>query len=364
MKKGLSIVLAITMIASMSTVAFARDTDWSVGSSFDWSPTASTDVTTYENSIRADVDFTFDQTAADENNAIYFFTMEHNVGSGTKLISDLKVSNLPNVGYDTDDDDGDGYHEEAEAYEGYGNALEANTDYYFIAWWDKDTSAVPAGTVDTVAQRSANLIEMQAIHYDLLTQTSFGALRNTPTTSFAEYAEDEKSKVLLNDTITTIQDVEALKNNQYMEVQTLISNGSLNNQPVEATITFNGEVTLQDLSDLLENNQATLTNYESKFTNENGDWITAEHTTLNTGELISNVSEALVEKEEAINYCGVTSAKISLNLNDTNYNNIIENELVYFMDLSTELVPTAMQVSDGDTEYIVSDFAYLLEMSK
>ena len=293
---------------------------------------------------------------------MYYFTMEHNVGNGTALISDLKVSNLPNVGYDTDDDDGDGYYEEAEAYESGTPSLQANKDYYFIAWWDKDTSAVPAGTVSTVAQRSFDLGEMQTMHYDLLTQKSYGALRTIQESSFSEYMEGESGKLLVNEDVTSIEALEELKKNQYSQVQQLIANGDLVGRSVEATITFDVEITLKQLKELLHNNQAELVTYESKFVNEDGEWITAEHTTLDTDRLVSNVNKALEEKEKEITYVGVTSAKIDLILEDDIYNNIITDELVYFLDLSSSLMSNnARTVS---SEYIVTDYAYLLANSR
>ena len=177
MKKTIIIALCLVIIAtSLSNVAFARDTNWTDGRSFSWSPYLTysyvSQGTTYY--LYVNCEFYFDTTGANLNNSSYYFTMEHNA-EVDRFSRDSQFSNIPDPHFDWDDDDKDGYWEESEVSieaDGWKDMLQPNYTYYFRTWWKNTTSsATPSGKVYFVAQRSIfNVVngEYEAYHYDLL----------------------------------------------------------------------------------------------------------------------------------------------------------------------------------------------------
>lgn len=176
LRKYFSSIAVFALILSLGSVAYARDTDWTNGSSFSWSPIltrpyVSEGATSY---LYVSSEFYFDDTAASENNSMYYFTMEHNA-SVDGFAKDSLYSNIPDPHFDWDDDNDDGYHEEAEVSieaDFWKDSLEAYTDYYFNTWWlNTKSKDSPSGDVYFIAQRSLfNLFnqEYEGWHYDLL----------------------------------------------------------------------------------------------------------------------------------------------------------------------------------------------------
>lgn len=175
-RKLIALLLSLALTLSMGIVCYARDTNWTDGSSFSWSPDLTYSYASQGSTYYLYVvsEFTFDSTAASENNSMYYFTMEHNAEVDW-FTSDSLYSNIPDPHFDWDDDDGDGYDEESEVSieaDFYKDTLKSGYEYYFRTWWANNRSTnSPSGNVYFVAQRSIyNPLngEYEAYHYDLL----------------------------------------------------------------------------------------------------------------------------------------------------------------------------------------------------
>lgn len=175
-QKFIALFLGVILTMNLGIVAYARDTNWSDGSSFSWSPDLTYSYVSQASTYYLYVvsEFEFDSTAASQNNSLYYFTMEHNAEADW-FTKDSLYSSIPDPHFDWDDDDSDGYHEEAEVSieaDGWKDMLKANYEYNFGTWW-KNTKSTnsPSGKVYFVAQRSIlNPLngEYEAYHYDLL----------------------------------------------------------------------------------------------------------------------------------------------------------------------------------------------------
>lgn len=168
-------VMCLTLVALLSPeIGQARDTDYTTGADFSWSPyiwslgayrssSDSSQVVGYLNNVK------FDSEAAAIHNAAYYLTFEINNTTDNVPHSGWFSSNLPNVGFDTDDDDGDGRAEEAEAYETGDATIYADKAYYFQTSWK--SASGKSGKMDFIIQRSIyNPFsgEMEGYHYDYL----------------------------------------------------------------------------------------------------------------------------------------------------------------------------------------------------
>lgn len=168
-------LLGLLIGASLPGVASA-DGDYSYGPSFNWSPYtwSGTDTRATSTVTGNFTNVKFDSEAAAEHNSQYFLTLEINNTTDNVGHSGWYSSNLPNVGYDRDDDNGNGYSEETEAYIGSSlvkNLISAGTPYYFYSRWN--ASSGKTGNFDFIVQRSFYLGEMQTQHYDYLTSNSW-----------------------------------------------------------------------------------------------------------------------------------------------------------------------------------------------
>ena len=175
-KKRIVILLTLFFLLISTPLAFARDTNYSLGSSFSWSPsswyvsyaTTSSTVVSYFNSIK------FSSSAASAHNLAYYLTLETNNTTDNVGHSGWYSSNLPNAKFDRDDDNGNGYSEEAEAYEWGTGSISSSTSYYFNTSWNAKSGQ--KGTFDYIVQRSVlnpTNGEMEAYHYDLIARKSW-----------------------------------------------------------------------------------------------------------------------------------------------------------------------------------------------
>lgn len=396
-RKVIASVLCLCLMLSLSVTAFASD--YTLGRSYTWSPyTSSNTVTTYTNSIRAYHQFFFDKDGADAINSWLYFTMEQNCGDGNALALDVQYSNLPDAHFDTDDDDEDGYEEESEVVMGISGTVNSSTYYYFTTWWDSD-GAVDAGYVDFIAQRSAlNPFngEYEALTYDLLTQLSYGALSRSSMTGsnrrssdtvdamseanridhtndgYAEIVEENANKktVTIMPLIESISDVNNFAQTQTAKIAelrqeraTVSARGNLNNN-AKATVTFNGAISLADLNNILAVSGAEFIDCELKLLDENGTWITAnirDLQTINTTEKIANLENAVAaDAGTTVDYCGITSARLYLNIMDNSFEMLSNDSRVYFVDMMDEIIRQEYKDYDGELKVRVFDMAWML----
>lgn len=391
-RKKISGIIAVCCILSTSIVAYARDTDWTIGRSFTWSPyISSTETTSYTSSLRARIDFFFDKDGADANNAIYYFTMEENCGDGKKLKLGNQYTNIPNPHFDADDDDGDGYAEESEVVEG-GSSLTSSTTYYFTTWWDKDASTVPGGTMSYIAQNSIHNPlngEYEAYNYDLLAQDAYSTIGTTriideaamssTNISNEEYAtrqvevlendmfiqqiaEDPNELEITIDPSNNTTNIEAYKEYQINNIVALrnsvVSRAALSSEG-QATITFAKPISKDTVLSIMRDSNALLLDCELKLVNAAGTWITANVNNLENldiDELVDTISNET--GEVGLTYCGITSARVVINMADSSYENLSSNENIYFVDLMDYILRNEYSDYAGKLDIRIFDFAW------
>lgn len=175
MKKLLYTLTVICTLLALPTSGFARDTNYTSGASFAWSPYTwtATDYASYSDPSEVVAAFNnvkFNQTATDLHNGAYYLTFEINNTTDNVKHSGWYSSNLPYVKYDRDDDNGNGNYEEIEAIKSYvGAKISAGTAYYFQTSWDGAKGK--SGNFDIIVQRSVYNPasgEFEGYHYDLL----------------------------------------------------------------------------------------------------------------------------------------------------------------------------------------------------
>lgn len=396
-RKKISGIIAVCCILSTSIVAYARDTDWTIGRSFTWSPyVSSTETTSYSTSLRARIDFFFDKDGADKNNKMYYFTMEEHCGDGKKLILGNQYTNIPNPHFDGDDDDGDGYEEESEVVEG-GNSLTSSTTYYFTTWWDKDDTTVPGGTMSYTAQNSIynpfdNFFdggEYEAYNYDLLAQDAYSAIGTTRTVTQTEMssasisagayaarqvevlendmfiqqiAEDPSELEITIDPSNNSANIEAYKEYQISNIAALrnnmVSRTALSSEG-QATITFAKPISKDTVLSIMRDNNALLLDCELKLVNAAGTWITANvknFEDLDIEELVDRIASET--GEIGLTYCGVTSARVLINVADSSYEDLSSNENIYFVDLMDYILRNEYSDYTGKLDIRVFDLAW------
>ncbi|HDR5353048.1 TPA: hypothetical protein QCS32_004793 [Bacillus thuringiensis] len=101
--------LATLLAAPNSSSAAIRDTDFSVGSSFPWSPYdySGLSFTAYSDPyemVGAFNNIRFDSTATNLHNYAYYLTLEINNVSDNLYHTGWYYTNLPDSGFDTDND--------------------------------------------------------------------------------------------------------------------------------------------------------------------------------------------------------------------------------------------------------------------
>lgn len=387
-----SLILTGCLMCGLASTASASD--FTLGRSYTWSPyTSDNTVSTYDTSIRAYHQFFFDKDAADEVNSWLYFTMEENCGDGTALSLGEQYSNLPDPHFDEDDDDEDGNSEESEVVMGTSGSVDTSTYYYFTTWWHENGN-VDGGNVNFIAQRSVlNPIngEYEALSYDLLTQLSYGALSRETSTDvdnsdvaiagevidhqidgYSEIVEEDTNSktisVLPNvESIEDVSDYASMQSEKINNIRNSAMNSALNdtvNPYAQATVTFDGAISQSDLANLLENCGAEFVDCEVKLLDENGMWVTANIPDLNSIDSIDKIRalEARVSESSKCNvtYCGITSARLNINIFNDSYEKLSESDQVFFVDMMDAIVRSEHQDEDGDLKIRVFDMAWML----
>ena len=124
----------------------------------------------------------------------------------------------------------------------------------------------------------------------------------------------------------------------------------------DAVVTFCKPVSLEYLSSLLSD-ECALVNYEAKFTNAAGDWMTLCSSRLSLSE-IENIATILSGDKDLV-FCGITSATFSFSPYDDTYETLNSEDDVYLVDMSEYILRT--QKDDNSLDVLVSDCYYYLE---
>lgn len=407
MKKKIKRITSLILTGCLMCgfISTAAASDFTLGRSYTWSPyTSDNTVSTYTTSIRAFHEFFFDKAGADEVNSWLYFTMEENCGDGTALSLGEQYSNLPDPHFDADDDDGDGNSEESEVVMGISGKVNTSTYYYFTTWWHQ-AGKVSGGNVNFITQRSAwNPLngEYEALMYDLLTQLPYGALSktisttmptapnnntivNTPVTSkMVEHQNDGYSEVIeensRNKTISILPSIESIADvSEYARMQSEKIDGIRNQatyadlvnpvvQNAQVTVTFDGAISQADLVNLINSSNAEFVDCEVKLLDENGMWVTAhiqELGNIDNIDKINALEDRVSESSKCdVSYCGITSARLNINLLDDSYEKLSKSNQVFLADMMDTIVRSEHQDENSDIKVRVFDMAWFLAESK
>lgn len=380
------ISVGLAALLSVSVAALQNNSNWVAGRTCDWSPIITGEVANgfYDDAhIRSDFYFTDeikDTITAPLLN--YGFTFEHRTTTGTPVSVTDQYSFLPDPTFDKDDDDGDGYYEESEVTCGSCEDIEVDYNYYFASWWSKPRTHT-SGAFDSIGQMSLYLFEWQESVSDY-----YGSLGwvYPPNSASQNLSEEVSSKNVIEQSVvleTTDNNYSIQKQNgkimklmrgfesiaavnEYRNEVQVSYNEILRNDAkrtrigdetvTDAVVTFCEPISLEYLSSLLSD-ECVLVNYEAKFTNASGDWMTLCSSRLSLSE-IENIAEVLSGDEDLI-FCGITSAIFSISPYDDTYETLNNESEIYLVDMSEYIIRT--QKNDSSLDVLVSDCYYYLE---
>lgn len=387
-KKMVATIIVAAMIISMfllpasaalTPVEISKGTDY-----WRWDPVS------VQVKVQNDYDYfrmvsyiTFDKdnvnTAIDTVQDLYYVLEHLNLkDNGTATLDDL-YSNFPYAKYDLDDDgflSGNGYQEELEVAcfsSGNPTPFIAGAYYFFDSTWHNPSSASVNMQGSIRSQKSMwspIFQEMQAHETEYHGDT-------------AEFKVAGKSRANLNTEITTSQVsipkeeepilvMQAFENelerydtmvNQYSDVmrqsrgnaeaETMLKNAN-------AVVTFNAPLSRDEVLSITNETGAEIKSCVLKYIDGQGLRITGWTDDLSEENLQRKLNY-LREMHDNVEYCGVVSAEIVVDTTTEAYRNMLENENVYFSDLSDPIIRIENEDYDRSLDIQVMDLSWNLE---
>lgn len=109
------------------------------------------------------------------------------------------------------------------------------------------------------------------------------------------------------------------------------------------TLTFSKNISVDELEKFLSTYNVTLLDYETKYVNEKGEWITGALTILDQNK-INYIHDSILKNSKAkeLTYKGITSARIKAQLTPANYKKISADKLIYLADISDFIIKNEM----------------------
>ncbi|MEF3313126.1 hypothetical protein PV433_29985 [Paenibacillus sp. GYB004] len=357
--KAVAITSLLACMISPTVIA----SDYTEGRSYTWSPYYNTSSANYNYLVGSNT-FYFDQAGIDEHEDAWYFTSEIQNMNDDGLGYYSQTTNIPNPSFDYDDDDNDGYEEELEVTETtIGTDMVANTNYYHYGYWEnKTSSSIPGGSLHFIAQRSAwNPFngEFETVTYDFLEQVEYGAVPaslmsiNNSSSTVTNSNVAEKKRVTASK-ITNKSELEDTKLKQQKFVKDVKRNNKIITKSLEATVTFNAPISVEKVENILEKSNSNLRDYEIKWVNGNGQWVTGHAKKLEP-KVREIIEKGLLDsgKEQDLRYEGITSARIELSLDE--YEKLTTNEHILFVDISESIIKAEQ---GADTDVQVPDLAW------
>ena len=384
-KKLFSFVsMGIAALLSITIVALDNDSNWVVGRTCDWSPTIVSETAEGVSDtvvMQSRFYFTEEAKTAILRPILNFkFTFEHRTTEGTPVSVTDQYSFLPNPTFDKDDDDGDGYFEESEVTCGSCEDIQVGYNYYLSSWFSKPATHT-AGAFDSIGQMSLKAwigneydawasdyygsIGWQTLPPSSSTQSVRACARmeqgRSETEKHLQGSNDEKMIKLFSE-INSRDELDAYRDEicaSYNEIKALSDREMIrtsDNDVTNAVITFCRPVTLEFVRTLLTDD-CELVNYEAKFTNVSGEWMTMCSSRLSENDLV-NVAVQLSGDDEVV-FCGITSATVVISPYGDMYETLRSVPDIYLVDMSEFIIRS--QNKCFSNEIIVSDCYYYLE---
>lgn len=388
-KKKLAVLatsLGLAAALSLPNVSYARDTNYTNGASFSWSPyTWSRSAFKWSNEITGDFsNVKFSSNAANQHNSLYYLTFEINNTRDHVGHTGWYWTNLPDPGFDRDDDDNDGRSEEAEAYieaDGWKQSISANYGYGFqTSWW-----YASSGNFDFIVQRSLwNPFngEMEGYHYDKITNYSWnhayalGSLSEKASNKIqTDHGKKVDKEVIFTDNSMNIVSVkEADSKEKEIYVQPNVSTKAefnkykskqkemlkeIKNDDIEVVLTFNKPLSVQKLKQLVNKYKIDVSSYEIKAADKDGAWTTVGGTP-DKQELFPQKRYNGVTKNRDLKFSGFTS--LVGTVNKQKLASLEKDQDIFLADVSKEYVKSlnslSAQSENTNIDIQVPDFAW------
>lgn len=170
-----------------------------------------------------------------------------------------------------------------------------------------------------------------------------------------------------------------IKNKDDLEKQKTVSTQKINNYREEvkseqetslltnavATVTFNTPICIETLRTILNESNGKLKDFETKFINDQGVWVTGSFRRLDEN-LINKVINDIVEsgKEQKLVYEGITSARIRIDLLSNNYEEISANKNVYLVDTTDTFIRLENRDYINQMKIRIPDLAWEIDKIK
>jgi hypothetical protein len=388
------LIMLFALFAVLPSTAFA-DEDYNDGASFDWSPydwqaipkiswlPDSNDICGVFSNVK------FDEDTAGAHNSILYLTFEINNISDNLPHSGWYVSSLPDVGFDVEDDDEDGFEEEVEAYISgalvpFSKAsIDADSPYSFETCWRNSSSTSMSGDFDYIVQRSFYAGEMQAIHFDKLDSTVWSvpgasllnnvAVLSDSTNNAIKPKERRFTNILQDSTLRISQEEGTEKYNVFHDIQSIEAFEAYENKQInmayaikkssaEAVITFDQPLEEADLEELIKLYEFKVSSFEIKAFDQNGRWITIQGEPSEE-ELIPKVMLEKYLSENELSYVGVTSVQADIQqFHVKKLQTLQSDDRVFLTDITKAYVK---QITGNDQADVrVPDLAWQIEKLK
>lgn len=391
-KKALfAILLLSAMTMNVTAASPDHDSEWTVGKDCDWTPTfTSVEANGFTDSSHLRTDFNFSQTSLNAvSDSGYYFTCEHRANVDDHASVTEMYSFLPNPHFDKDDDGDllfglvgkDGYYEEAEVVCTTTEDIVVGKNYYFATWWDIP-DGLSSSAFDLITQLSnyssltgeynekcSDYINSYGWTYPPTSTSAAVATTAQHETTSAEGSasvdtEDHKIQKLVTgiETLSELDDYKDSVTAEYLELLNgELTTASLHNTDAssvtaDAVITFNTPVSMEYLVSLLNENVA-LVNYEAKILNQENEWMTMWSMNPDENRLMNIATE--MSGMDELTFCGVTSAVVSIPVDDSTYSELCAEEDIYLVDMSDYIIKK--QNNDFTLDVSVSDCYYYLE---
>lgn len=132
-----------------------------------------------------------------------------------------------------------------------------------------------------------------------------------------------------------------------------------------STVTFTQPASVSDLQELEEKYDVEIVNYEVKFINQDNIWGTGCLEDLSEKKIDELKEKIITEgKEESLEYIGITSARVKLNLLKNSYEDMCTDPLIYLVDLTDLRVRLENEDFSKELKIQVPDLAWEIEKIK
>jgi hypothetical protein len=376
-----------TLLAPQSS--FARDTDYTTGSDFSWSPywysltdyISSSDATRPVGSFQMKLN---DTAVNKTKNTGYHSTMEINNTSDNVPYSGWYATNMPNHKFDSDDDNSNGKSEELEVIYKYASGLTPYQNYYFQAAWDGYGGEY--GKFDFIYQLSiwnGFNSEYEAYHYDYLGSSSWAlgygiasvadsgneenvVVSNKDKNDFEQLKESDLVSVVRDKVDNDINVELKIKNKddlkKYAELQKTLSK-ELKHQEVDTIITFSQPITESELKQIVNQYNLEISSFNLKATDQaTGEWVTVRGVPENNKFINQSRIDSVTEGKKVV-VEGFTSVEAKIGkFNQNKWLKLQDESNVFLADLMPEY--SQVLADNQEAQVLLGDFAQELEMWK